>query len=180
MMTALQLAATLPLFVLPILELQVHTYASLDAANLAVARQRTETLLGTAGIRIIWRVCAEGNCAKPPFGVSSLVVRLLPAVSAIDPTRTGEVVRDEGSATTQILVYLGRNAAMAEKMRLLTGDLVGLTIAHEVGHVLGLPHSASGPMKAQFNPADVVRARTSAFRFSKTAGATMRARLGGR
>ena len=162
----------------PVLELRVKTYASIDAANLAVAQQTAEAVLASGGLQIAWRICGDGDCTDSTSGAHFLVVRLLPIMKQLDPSVTGEVVRDRATARPQIFVYLARNAAMAEQMRQVTGYLVGLTIAHEVGHALGLVHSRSGPMKAQFNPADIAASRTTPLEFTKEAGKTMRESLG--
>jgi hypothetical protein len=54
------------------------------------------------------------------------------------------------------------------------GHLAGLTIAHELGHILGLPHAPSGVMKARPGMDEVVKLRASQLRFLPPDAARMR------
>ncbi len=55
--------------------------------------------------------------------------------------------------------------------------MVGLTIAHEVGHSLGLVHVSSGVMKAQPSLDEIVALRTSTLAFGHKEGTIMRLAL---
>lgn len=163
------------------LELRVMTYSSLDSADLFLARETAIALLETAGLQVTWRECGGNSCAVPseaPF----LLVRLLPIASGLAPEISGEVVREPTTNHPSVHVYVPLNVEVTQKIRqspagrfnpglatLATGHLVGLTIAHEVGHSLGLKHSASGPMKAQLGPDDLIAMRGSILRFPSNA-----------
>ena len=159
------------------LELRVITYSSLDSADLFLASETAIALLATAGLHVTWRECGGASCAVPcdaPF----LLVRLLPIASRTAPEISGEVVREPATNHPSVLVFVPRNVEVTQKIRqspagrsnpglatLASGHLVGLTIAHEVGHSLGLKHSASGPMKAQPVLDDLIAMRRSILRF---------------
>jgi len=159
------------------LELRVMTYAALGSADLDQARQTATSLLATAGLRVVWHVCGGDECAEPASG-RSLTVHLLPVLSKTNPAMSGEVVRSQTSNGPTILVYVPRNAEVTQAIRrspaarsnpalssLVLGHLVGLTIAHEVGHSLGLSHTSSGPMKAQPDPEDLIAMRSARLHF---------------
>src|SRR5262249_40655711 len=61
---------------------------------------------------------------------------------------------------------------------LTNGHLVGMTIAHEVGHVLGIRHSSVGVMQARLSSNDVVALRRARLTFTPQQGVTMRHALG--
>jgi hypothetical protein len=160
------------------LELRVITYASLDARDVDVARLTATALLATAGLQIAWRECSGDACAVASDGPPSLLVCLLPLVKRSDPAAAGEVVRDPATHAPTVLVYVTRIGAVIRSIRrsaagrsspelssLAMGQVVGLTIAHEVGHSLGLGHSASGPMRAQAAPEDFIALQRSMLRF---------------
>jgi predicted Zn-dependent protease len=52
-----------------------------------------------------------------------------------------------------------------------------MTIAHEVGHALGLPHAATGVMKASLSVREVVALRAARLRFTHEQAAAMRQAL---
>jgi hypothetical protein len=162
----------------PTLELRVITYASLDPADIDLARQTVTALLATGGLLVVWRECSGDSCAVPANGRPFLLVRLLPIAKRSDPAASGEVVRESVTNAPSVLVYLTRIADVTRSIRqssqarfhpelstLAAGHVVGLTIAHEVGHSVGLGHTPSGPMRAQAGPEDFIALRRSMLRF---------------
>jgi hypothetical protein len=168
------------------LELRVSVY-TLIPSEVEVARHTTEALLATAGIEAVWRLCGGEGCAEPSPGRVHLRVLLLPIAKESAPSISGEVARDPVTRAPTVLVYVPRTKDVADRIRrsaegrahpvlftLTTGHVVGVTIAHEVGHSLGLGHGASGPMKAEPDPADLIALRAGKLRFQPGEARTLR------
>ena len=178
-LVALPVAAATALEPDDVIELRVMAYAS-DPANVRLAGQTAIDLLTAARVHAIWRICAAGpdRCAPSSSARRSVLVRLLPLSKLSDPSVTGEVVKDSATSGPAVLVYLKSEQALTLSFQqgasgrshpalatLSAGHLVGLTLAHEVGHVLGLPHSRTGIMKPRWDTADIIAARGSQLTF---------------
>jgi hypothetical protein len=162
---------------LPTLELRVITYGSQDRAGIDCARQTALDILKSAGLRVEWRECSGDSCTAPAEG-RFILVRLLPIASRSNAATSGEVVRHPVTGIPSIVVYVPRNAEIAQTVRrrgadgsnavlatITTGHLNGLAIAHEIGHVMGLRHRSSGPMKSKPDTGDMIALRGLALRF---------------
>lgn len=169
------------------IRLSVDARAALDARNLALAQETAGALLATAGIRADWRLCAApGACGTSGPDACAIPILLAPHPSA-DHRSSGEVVQDGRSGRPAILVYVPHVAEVTIGIRLgrvarehpglatvRVGHLVGLTVAHEIGHALRLAHAPSGVMKPRFDVDDVIALRTGRLTFTPDESARMR------
>jgi hypothetical protein len=175
----------------PSLHLNVRVHESLDPANLEQARETGQALLESVGIRLDWRECHAGDACAPPGESPAVVVLLLPFANPTHRGLSGQVVEDNRTRAATISVYVPVLADLARAIRnspagrwdsrlatLHTGHLVGLTIAHEIGHALLLPHASSGLMQPEFDLDDVRDMREARLSFTPSEGAILRCQLG--
>ena len=170
-------------------ELRMPSFRRLCAdAEFEVAGRTVRALLETAGIVVDWRDCrsARPDCEGSTRERVGVEVRLRPQAKAADGLVCGEVTRDYLGRPV-IVAYLAPHVDLATAFRfhvasrsnpalgdIRIGQLVGLTLAHEVGHWLGLPHAPSGVMKARPALEEVTALASQRLAFEQQQGSRLR------
>jgi hypothetical protein len=166
--------------------LDVFDHARLDTGDIDLARETVLRLLQSAGVRSGWRECSHGRSCEDSNAPYRINVRLIPTRMA--PKVVGDFTCGHRLADgTTILVYVpcSRDVARGARLSLTarsnpwlaslkTGHVMGLAVAHEVGHVLGLRHSTTGVMKARIDIDDLLALRKSRLSFSPPQAASLR------
>jgi len=166
----------------PAVELRLMGDGGLDAADLYVVRQAVPPLLATGAIRAEWRDCSTLDRRCPDTansGVFPVYVRLIPIRETSNRDVCGEVIHDALTGAPTIRVYLPPHADLVHAIRLhpdsrlnpplgtlRVGHVVGLTIAHEIGHALNVPHARSGLMKAHPGMREILALREARLQFT--------------
>jgi hypothetical protein len=158
------------------IELRVVAHAAVEPRALRLARATVGDLLEPAGARVAWRDCpAEDTGCVGTGGDDAIVVRVVPTRPSTQRLCGGVVAGPRGPV---ILVFLSCHERLVETLRtragarsepslatLEIGHLLGLTVAHELGHVLGLAHGPGGVMRRRFDIADIVALRSAGLDF---------------
>lgn len=173
----------------PTVDLRFGARAPLDDEGLRLAQVTAAALLETAGIRVACKPCLVASCPADTTA-DVVLVQLLSVLKMTDREVSGETVRDQRSGLVTVLIYVPRIAELAAEVRgssagrsnpalasLEVAHLVGLTIAHEVGHGLGLSHARSGVMKARPSLDEIAALRASRLVFRDSEAARMRLTL---
>jgi hypothetical protein len=151
----------------PQLTISVRAYTAFDLTEVdfPAARGQVESAFRSTGIAVEWLDChgtpAPTHCQSPPQA-DEMVVRIVTAaesskgafvplgVSLVDPrTRTG----------CYATVYIDRVLALAKRLDITAGPVLGRAIAHEIGHLLlgTTRHTEAGLMRKIWSPTELQR-----------------------
>jgi hypothetical protein len=155
------------------------------AADLAAARQDAEAILQQAGVNVIWEECWVGGprpepsasrCDAPVGG--DIVLRLQKTRDADRSKFVSMGFSLVGTAAAPFLatVYVDRVASVARGAGTDSRRVLGLAIAHEVGHVLlnSNTHAPAGLMRADWSRNDLRRIDPAAWTFLDSEAARLR------
>ena len=148
------------------LELRLFIHASMTEPDLISMRDGVDRLVAAAGLATAWLDC-DPHAERCQRRVGTIVqVFLKPHVKPGRPLVCGEVARDTETDLPSVIIYvgcartvtgeLGRRARDPRLLSLRLGDIVALALAHELGHLWGLAHSAAGVMKARHDVNDLM------------------------
>jgi len=159
-------------------------------ADLAVAREHAQAVLQQAGLNIVWADCwvggdrrqpddADPRCQEP---VGSDIMLRLQKTKDTQTDRSRFVsmgfslVRTDGAAPLLSTVYVDRVESVARVAGTDARRVLGLAIAHEIGHVLlnSNTHSEGGLMRAVWSRSELRRKDAAAWHFLDTEAAHVR------
>jgi hypothetical protein len=157
--------------------IRIFNNVGVPEADLAAARQEAQAVLHQAGVNIVWADCwvgrqkpasAPARCHAPVGG--DIVLRLQNASEADRSKFVSmgfSLVKTEGTAPFLSTVYVDRVNSVAKVAAADPRRLLGLAIAHEIGHVLlnSNTHSAAGLMRADWSRNELRRTDMAAWQF---------------
>jgi hypothetical protein len=163
------------------LRIRVLDYATVPVLVLRDFEPAARHLFEAANIDTEWRICRvatdEGDCA-PLAGEEPYLKIVQHSPQQRAAVVFGSTVR-EGSINRFAYIFWERVDGSARREGVSASLLLAHVVAHEVGHLLGLDHAASGLMRRQFGPPDLVRAVKGRLRFSDREAGFMRDTLRG-
>ena len=161
-----------------------YNNAGVPAADLAAAKAHTETILQEAGLNVVWADCWAGDrsqradevtrCQEPVGG--DIVLRLQ-KTNHTDRSKFVSMgfslVKTEGAAPFLSTVYVDRAESVARVAGTDPRRVLGLAIAHEIGHVLlnSNTHSDSGLMRADWSRNELRKQEKTAWHFTEAEAA---------
>jgi hypothetical protein len=159
----------------------VYNYAHIPAWTLARTQRQVADFFLRAGIQLQWADCTPssrndpnpGPCAWTP-APSDLVVKIVPRFDA-----RGEGFRDAlfgFAAGSQATIVTERAEEIARSGEATYPLVLGITIAHELGHALLGPnsHSENGIMRPRLRGADFRKAQSTTLTFTSEQAEQMR------
>lgn len=164
-----------------------YNNAGVPAADLAAARAHTEAVLQQAGLNIVWADCWTGGPREADAGarcqepVGGDIVLRLQKTRETDRSKFVSMgfslVKTEGAAPFLSTVYVDRAESVARVAGTDPRRVLGLAIAHEIGHVLlnSNTHSTAGLMRADWSSAELRRKDEAAWHFLEAEAAHARA-----
>jgi hypothetical protein len=188
---AIGLVRTAPPAAEPVPVIHVFVERGLAAAPFERVPAVAAAMLATAGVRSRWRFCATETPCDDLNGfrpTATVIIRTGAGRRNADPCATASRAPDRATGT--IVVYhrcvddalrsirYGAAGRMLPRLKLLQlGDVIGLVVAHEIGHVAGLRHAKGGVMHARLNPEDLLAFQEGSLAFARTEAATLRTAL---
>jgi hypothetical protein len=156
------------------------------AADFAAAREHASAIVQEAGVNIVWTDCWVGHgpnadeparCQDP---VGGDVVLRLQKTNSTDKSRFVSMgfslVGTPGAVPFLATVYVDRTESVARSAGVDARRVLGLAIAHEIGHVLlnNNSHGETGLMRADWSQHELRRRDAAAWTFPASEAAQVR------
>lgn len=139
--------------------------AGIPTQNLEQATRHAARILSTTGTTIIWRISPSpmhDRISSPAMTTLNYDVRLKIAGSAPSsvPNRTLAYALPSVRIGTNITIFYDRVKRVSQDVEIDSASVLGLVIAHEIGHMLlrSTKHSPAGIMKSPWSKSDIQHA----------------------
>ncbi len=159
----------------------------IEAPRRARAQVAAAAALHDAGITLAWRDCSEPavaipECGEPP-GPDELIVRFTLSPPLPDDGTLGRSMVDSETRRGYLAtIFVDRVLALAARAGVEGGGLVGLTMAHEIVHLLrgDTKHSPTGLLRANWTVEEVTADVPGDWRLTASDGLDLRRILAAR
>lgn len=143
------------------INVRVYNYAQISDQDLGRGEKEAARIFRKTGVEVLWWNCYpattdihfHANCT-PPMGPLNLVLRIFPDFAVVQGHTDGKIMGVAVGNLASISFRLVREKAAA--VRRAPSQLLGLVIAHELGHLLLGPdsHSKTGIMRSRWDRED--------------------------
>jgi hypothetical protein len=134
------------------LGVRIYDKSGLSSSDLDRATRELRSIYRSAGISVTLQDCRLPDSCSDEFHANEVGFRLLPGTCPTDPGRLAAAFVARGGNLSTI--YLAAVRQAADRNGVQIDSVLGYTIAHEIAHLLGLPHSSNGVMKAGWTDSD--------------------------
>jgi len=155
-----------------VLKVDVANYAEIPRSTLASAERAASRSYAAIGIEVQWLYPAPTDLGRGDATVLLLSREM--GERKIEREQLADVLGQAHKPSARAHIYWHRVQATADRYALAQSDVLGYTVAHELGHLL-LPehsHAPTGIMRAGFDPDNSL-----GLRFTELQGAQLRKRL---
>jgi len=159
---------------MPSVLLYMANEAGISSDIVGDAKQEVVRIYAQIGVRVMWAEDVAGNPNDP-------LVIIMPATTGdwVGTRSLGIALRGTHSSGRVAYVFYDRIQPLAREHQMSDASLLGLVIAHEIGHLL-LPngrHSPSGLMQGKWDSLQLSLARARLLRFTAEQAELIRAHL---
>ena len=159
---------------MPSVFLYLANEAGVSSDIVGDARREVIRIYAQIGVRVIWAEHVTGNPKDP------LVIIISPITGQwVGPMSLGLAVRGPDFSGRLAYVFYDRVQPLARKHQMRDSSLLGVVIAHEIGHLL-LPygsHSSNGLMRGEWDTRQLSLAGARLLRFTAQQAKLIRAHL---
>jgi len=165
------------------LKVRVYVYVGVPARIMVEAQNEVAYIFGRAGVRIAWQECLSSSereeepACKPAMGNRDVMVRIIEKAPFTTPF--GNELLGFAIPPFHTTVYHAAITEVCNSVNVAPGQILGLAIAHELGHLLLGPgsHSRMGTMRATWDKEDFQAAKQRRLHFTAEEACRLRAEV---
>jgi hypothetical protein len=166
----------------PSVTIRLVNSAKVPNGTVLTAERHAGRVLAQAGVDVVWLDCSVGEvgpCAPQlrPAEFWLHVANWKPGTASAGELGFTLPAQDSEGGSGLAGVYYPMVREMAALGSVEESLILAATLAHEIGHVLGVGHSRTGVMTAQFDRRSIIELSQGGFVFSNDQAARMRAEV---
>jgi hypothetical protein len=144
----------------PRIKIRIADLPSIPAGILLRAEVEAGALLESGGIKVIWRDCSKAGGCEDQLAADELILKVrapsrqTKQIGTQDDVLGGAITNSAGTGVSGWVNYdlvrlLATREGVAPEL------LLAYAIAHETGHLLGLPHESLGLMQGHWSSREI-------------------------